>query len=860
MKTWKLGIDGYVMQYMISGPVVEPFTSQETARDQLEIEKILRRQISTKKPEQLSDYFNKQKKATDSSAQANAEIKLGAASALGKPWCVYAPHNSCFIDVSDFYLTLQTVHFDAVTELIVPDDITVRARVWSYMSVGIYLGGSKVGDINYPVYKPMESVDIVLNLKKGSNQVYFVCDNLGARDTRNILGMQILEDEATRDMISVKLSDDSAQDEAFEAEQFIADTKLVDDSVVFPHTADDSVTLEIINRSPDYYRDRNIHTIPVSGKDSVEVSRDITTLKLTVSKSAFSLSRTLEFALHTAKRENSKEFLSAPEATERNLIRMYQDIASVKSLDRGSFGFGIMSILARRYLAQLEAKKTGLKAELTKEDRQLLIDDIDCIERRVDCADFLICGFIRYVNNYDMDDELKDRLKKALLDFRYWMDEEGSDAMCFWSENHSLMFYSCAMFIGDMYPDEYFTRARRTGRELSQYGKAKVLDWLTDVEQYGFEEFLSNVYMSVTLAALLNLVDYGDCGISERATKICDTLVRTLCLQCYQKTVVAPMGRVYREALFPFAANTQTLINAIDPEAPFSFGEGWMAYLATSRYKFPEDCRGLMEESVDKEYTTGNALIHVKKNSDYILTSVASPRTDGWTRWKNIRLLSGDAASDVNPDSHEYNKALNESFHGTSLFTPGTHGYQQQMWVAALDSAAILFVNHPGTTSEQSGMRPGYWNGNGIMPALSQKSNELLCVYSIPEKDPIHFVHAYCPLDRYDETLHIKDLGADKNGEWLFLRKGKSYMAFWSSTAMEAWDEQLFRCEFRMMGRDTGCYVRMGSEAENGDFMSFCKTAMEAAPDYDGETKTLTTRQGMSLKYIDGDDKTQFIY
>ncbi len=99
---------------------------------------------------------------------------------------------------------------------------------------------------------------------------------------------------------------------------------------------------------------------------------------------------------------------------------------------------------------------------------------------------------------------------------------EGMDAMCFWSGNHAMMFYSCAMFAGEMYPEDYFPRAGMTGRQLSAYGKEKLLDWLEDLETYGYEEFLSAVYMCVTFAALLNLVNFAEPEILERATKLCN--------------------------------------------------------------------------------------------------------------------------------------------------------------------------------------------------------------------------------------------------------------------------------------------------------------------------------------------------
>ncbi|MBE6005134.1 MAG: hypothetical protein E7232_13855 [Lachnospiraceae bacterium] len=923
MKTWKLGFDGYVMQYMISGPAVTPYESDLRLRDQLETEAALRKEISSEKPDELKDYLCKNggdapEKISEGN-EGSGEIKAGFISVTGQPWKVYAPHNNCFIDVSRFYSTLQKIRFDVATDLLAEEDMDVKARVWSYMSVAVYVRGVKEGEIKYPVYKPMECVDVILPLKKGSNRIYFICENLGARDTRNILGMQILDSEEIKEKIRVSLPDRNIQDSVYEAEEYLSQITLRGEEIILPKAADDRVGLHIINRSPDYYRDRTSYEIPSLGKTSIEVAKNISTVRITLEREQFTLSRVMEFAGHMTKLKNDDAFLQDKEAVEKNRLRMFSDIGKIKSLDRGEFGFGIMNVLARQYIKEHGSGIAHESSGLSDEDRQLLSDDLASIEKRVDCADFLVCGFIRYIHNYKMDSAMEARLKEVLLGFRYWMNEEGSDAMCFWSENHSLMFYSSAMFAGEMYKDEYFSRAKMTGRELYSYGRKKVIDWIEDVEKYGFEEFLSNVYMNVTLAALLNLIDYGDEEISARITGICDELIRSLCLQCFRGTLIAPMGRVYREILYPFMGNTQALINAIDPSAPYCFGEGWMAYLATTKYTFPEYCRALMKSDCEEEYTSGNACIRLRKTQDYMLTSVQSPRCDGWKRWPNIRLSAeaeekseskqphnpspvaetgskqphnpspvaetgseqphipspaagsglkipedtapvvSEEQSKADPDSHEYNKSLNESFHGTSLFTPGTHGYQQHMWMAALDEEAVLFVNHPGTSSEFSDMRPGYWNGNGVMPAVLQKGRELLAVYSIPEKDPIHFIHMYCPIEKYDEVRFCPEDKHEGKGEWIFLRKGNGYMAFWTGEKPEPWSEKIFNCEYRMYSRDTGCYVKMGSLSEDGSFDEFCKEALSCEPEFDRETRTLKTGSGLSLRFEEGHDRTQYI-
>jgi hypothetical protein len=229
-----------------------------------------------------------------------------------------------------------------------------------------------------------------------------------------------------------------------------------------------------------------------------------------------------------------------------------------------------------------------------------------------------------------LDEKLKSRIDQVLLNYRYWMSEEGSDAMCFWSENHSLLFYSSAMIVGAMYPDSYFPTAGMDGKSLSAFGRKLTSEWMDDLEHHGFEEFLSTVYMNITFVSLLNIVDYGDAEMSARAWKITDKLLEGLSLHTFKGTIIAPMGRVYRGVIHPTEQGCQALVNLIDPSCHSSFGEGWLSYYATSRYRVPKKFATLMKTDADTEYSSGSALIRLKKTKDYCLTSVASPRNDGY--------------------------------------------------------------------------------------------------------------------------------------------------------------------------------------------------------------------------------------
>ena len=519
-------------------------------------------------------------------------------------------------------------------------------------------------------------------------------------------------------------------------------------------------------------------------------------------------------------------------SVEENMEIIYKRVGDVESLSRGGkFGFPIAQMLARKH--------TG---DTSRDENRLFGEMLDLIEARVDCSDFLMCGLTRYLHHYPVESQLRERIRKVLLGYRYWMDQDGFDGMCFWSENHCLMFYASAMAAGELFPEDHFELANMNGRKLYAWGRSKVMEWLDDVEKYGFEEFLSTVYMCVTFAAIINVVDFSEPEISARAARVADKLLEMLSLHVYKGGIVAPQGRVYRNVLYPFAQGAMALMNMIDPSLPYDYGEGWLGFFATSRYRLPEGLKERMHQEISTSYTTGNSRIFLEKHPDWLLTSVASPREDAFERWEN-ELLREEA----DPTTHAFVKSYNERFHGTTCFEPGTYGYQQHMWHAALDGEAAIFVNHPGATAEGGDMRPGYWHGNGVMPALKQQQNLLGAIYRIPRHHPIHYIHLYAPECRFEEVR--------REANWMFLRKGTGYLALWSSVAMEPWNGMNDHCEQRMYGDDVACLCVCGGR-EHTDMEAFIRHCKAIAPAYE---KGVLRAGRLAVAYLPGNDRTQFL-
>lgn len=811
MKEWKLGHDGFVMEYMIAGPRVTPFESNERAEDQLELEARLREQIVTHKGiENLS------------------EPRLGQMAENGSKWSVWAPGNNCFIDVSHFYSTLQRISLLAAVCLNADKACEVRARIWTYMAAGVYCNGKLAGEVKRPVYKPIQFLDVIFSLNKGNNLILCECENLGVRDTRNIVGIQIM---SHREHIKTALPDGRFQEQVFEDTEFIRKLHLEQGNLVMPRTAGTEASVCFHRDSPDY----EVMCLPkketsLEGKRELPVPEETALISVTLKRPEYKLSRELEF---TERRYPC--YPSSGMTEEENWNRILKEIASIGSLNRGKFGFAVFNILARKQLGIHDSK-----------DRQRLFETLDLIEERVDCSDFLVCGLLRYMHLYKLDEEMQERTKQVLLNYRYWMDMDGTDAMCFWSENHSLMFYSAAMEAGRLYPEEFFPRAGMKGEELHKWGRSRLLQWLDDTEEYGFEEFLSTVYMCVTFAALLNVIDFAEKEISDRARALEDLLVEELCTQTFKGSIIAPMGRVYREVIYPFCQGAQSLINRIDPESPWAYGEGWLGFLTGSTYRFPQGMKERMRQDISCRYTSGNAAIVLEKTKDYCLTSVESPRPDRDDRWENIRSEQGEKVH-----THAFTKSLNECFHGTSAFGPGIYGYQQHMWYGALSPEAVIFANHPGATSEQSDMRPGYWYGNGVMPAVKQVPGKVGAVYRIPESHPIHFTHIYCPIERFDCVQEA--------GNWLLLKKDTGYMGLWCSTELTPFDDTIFHCEFRAYGDDMAYLCVCGSVKKWDNIEKFGNWVQSLNPSYCQETGILKTEDGFELHYQAVRDDTQYL-
>lgn len=791
---------GFVTNWLICGPVCNSYSPPDNLAkawtDQLGYEKTLR-----------SIFY------PHLSEQPFFPHAIGQTGSNGAVWQYYYHHNSSFVDLSSVHRNPTSIRLDAVTVLNSKSEQMVDAVFWTYGALDVWLNGQHVLYPSDPVYKPIAHYNVKLALKKGENKIYIVMHNLGVRDTRNIFALQLKE---TYD-VSISLPDDNELPRFIAAQEWLNGLFCTNGYLYSEKNVPENAFIKTQNT-----------IYPLTGNSPWKIDQAHAVITVCVKIADSYLERKMELLEHITRKYIQEQ--------SNHYLQFLKRFASEKNQPRENGAcFSVFHVLARLAL--------GLS---TQEDELLLMDDLDYIENRGDCADFLVIGFIRLLHNYSVNPVLYNRIKTVLLGFRYWMDEPGTDGMCFWSENHALMFYGAQLVVGKMFENELFTCSNRTGAQQEEIARQRCLNWLQDVENCGVEEFNSASYMPVTLAALLNLVDYAPQEFSLRAKNILDSLLCQLCCHVFDQSVISPQGRVYRDVIHPCQQTVQTLLHLIDPTLPYSSKESiWCVCFETSKYQFPVQLKELMKKEKDISYISGNARIELKKEKDYILTSVRCPReSNDSPDWINLCFVPN-----ADRNTNTYVKSLNERFHGTTVFEPGVYGYQQHLWYAALSSQAVVFVNHPGTDTDFDHMRPGYWFGNGVMPAVLQKGNVLGAIYKIPKNNPITFTHTFWPMCQFDHT--------EQNNHWMFARLNDGFIGLWCSGKQIIHQDALTNAEYRCYGSEMAYFCVCGSRTDFlwDGFKEYCSSL---EPLYDANTGKLTANN-YELTYVACENKTQFI-
>lgn len=178
----------------------------------------------------------------------------------------------------------------------------------------------------------------------------------------------------------------------------------------------------------------------------------------------------------------------------------------------------------------------------------VLSNQCEYMNRRFDCSDFRAQLLFKiYKDCYDrLSDRCRELIKKTFLDFKYFMDEPGNDSMCYWSENHQIMFAASEYLAGQEWQNEIFSNNGMTGREHMQKAEERIEAWMKQRFSYGFSEYLSNNYLAEDISPMANIIAYcQNEKIVSRMKIVMDILWLDVALNSVNNRFVASSSRMY---------------------------------------------------------------------------------------------------------------------------------------------------------------------------------------------------------------------------------------------------------------------------------------------------------------------------
>ena len=503
------------------------------------------------------------------------------------------------------------------------------------------------------------------------------------------------------------------------------------------------------------------------------------------------------------------------------------------------------------------------------------------IKSRYDCSDFRMISVLRiYIQFGDkLPQQVRDKIKDTIINFRYWMDQPGKDSMCFWSENHQILFAVSEYLAGQTFPDEVFKNDGKSGKEHMAIAAKRIEYWTNFRFIYGFTEWYSNVYYMEDLAPLSNLAEFAkDETIKLKANIMLDIFWFDVATHSHKGAFVSTGGRMYsgNKISSDKGNSLRDAITHLWPEYPVGNPEtasGMTSnFILNKSYKLPAAVRNIMldkteqvilasnglsvsemkgegligqetnqimmqfcKEAFTKPELIANTVKYLSKNKMFN-NSFMNPI--GFMNIGVLRLfgLLGPLSRLIkSPSDHSALERANVYAYRTKdyimataqQYGVGTVAFQQHVFSATLDRSLSLFTTWPGKL-EDKGVFPQFILGSFRLPHAFQHKNIAIMLYDlsvkkhIAEKKPLDFTHAFFPIEFMDEYLIETNLA--------FCRKGETFAAVIGASKLELGpmrDESIGnfglnqRYSLRQYGKFQCWIIELSSLSEDKSFESF---------------------------------------
>jgi hypothetical protein len=423
-------------------------------------------------------------------------------------------------------------------------------------------------------------------------------------------------------------------------------------------------------------------------------------------------------------------------------------------------------------VAALARLALGLGDERTE---RMIETTLPTIEDCWDCADFalvpLLWSRIRWGDL--MSGALRARVDRAILGYRYWMDEPGNDVQWYFSENHALLFHTAAYLAGTLLPEAVFTRSGRKGIDQATVGLARVRAWLDHFAEWEMAEFNSAPYFPIDLKGLTALYALApDADVRAKAQMAIGRLLLHVARSAHHGVLTAAQGRSYEHTL---RAGRTLELSAI---TRLCFGTG---NLGARFHALP----GLALAIRDHGLTIDPALAAV------------ADLTGGEQEWAFAQGQGRFAAL-------YHAKTADWAMGSAGAYRWFDWGYQETLIHARIgrNPDAQVWVNHPGEVIHSGYGRPSYWGGSASVPRCQQYRGLAMLFFDGQPEQP-DFTHAWFPAPVFDEVQLARNTAA--------ARSGNGAMLIRTSGPLEmVQDGPTTGCELRLSGRRGWWLLRLG--------------------------------------------------
>jgi hypothetical protein len=715
------------------------------------------------------------------------ELPLFSAPAPGDPisqwdqsqeWNVYFPWGNTRVEESGFYFVPTHMRRYAYTAVVSPTAHKAVLKLKTCGGVALWVNGRLVIDFTPFTRNIEQSTHLEVELKAGENTLIICHEDLAERDTLYHFTLEYTGAES----LEIRLPFSDTKDAEV--------VRAMETALEQAFLQKDSMTDEVVKLS--FLKSFN-HSITF----------DIAYSSFFGEKVA--MRRVLEPGQHELVLCHTNDFGSEYKYFEITTFAGKTAIRKLFGMELYNTRFqpqdsSVLTVEQRKRIALECAAETGnlnIHTAIAKlktggdpeESRNLILQGLTGIQERRDCADFYLIALFRFWRDYResglFEDSFWAQIKETMLGFRYWIDEPGDDVMWFFSENHALLFHSCQLLAGQIFPEERFTNSGETGTERRRKAEAMLTAWFERFFAEGLAEWNSNAYIPIDVLGLVNLHDLAEsASLRDQAKQALDLLYYYMANIAHNGFLAVTFGRSYeKELIGHHAAGTTSLLWT-------GYGVGNVNSTAFNVSLY------LSDYEPPQQY----ADLQMLKPGEELVFQLEQGK-DGYAKLYHYRTDKFGLSSIAD-------------------FRKGAKGYQEHVIHLVFSPEVQIWVNHPGEIYPYGSGRPCFWAGNGYLPKVGQYRGLGILLFDIDQAHDAEFTHAYFPTYAFTKI--------ERHGNWFFGEKNDAYAAIYAANGLELTSDGPNKGrELKSNGRRNIWILRASDKKESRSFSQFVDNMLE---------------------------------